>query len=119
MVKVIFKNLQKSDMVREIVTEKVQHVLSKFPDLKNAAATVFVEMENSLTHPGKDDFRIKLIMASRGNKPVVIQKESDNFYQAASVLADRLFDVLHRYVEKRRDTRRHQQRRSVAWQAAV
>lgn len=116
MVKVIFKNLEKSEMVSEIVQQKITHVLAKFPELTEAQATVSVEMENSPTHVGKDDFRIKLVVTNRRFKPLVIQKEGANLYQAAAVLADRLFEVLHRSLEKRRDQRRHGARR---WQTVL
>lgn len=106
MVKVIFKNLNKSEFVLDSVKEKIGRVLEKFPELENASATISIEMENSPIHAGKDDFRVKLIMLSRGLKPIIIQKDSPNVYQAASLLADRLMDLLARHVEKRRDTRR-------------
>lgn len=106
MVKVIFKNLKKSEFVLDSVKEKIGRVLEKFPEMENASATISIEMENSPQHAGKDDFRVKLIMLSRGHKPIVIQKDSANVYQAASLLADRLFDLLHRSVEKKRDLRR-------------
>lgn len=114
MVKVIFKNLKKSDFIQNILADKISHVLEKFPEMRSAVATVSVEMENSPQHVGKDDFRIKLTMFSKG-KPIVIQKESSNLYQAAAVLSDRLFEVLHRTVEKKRDIRRHLQRRTAHW----
>ena len=116
MVKVIFKNLEKSDMVSEIVQEKVSHVLAKFPELEGATATVSVEMENSPIHAGKDDFRVKLVVTNRRFKPLVLQKEGPNLYQAAAILSDRLFEVLHRSLEKKRDQRRHSQRR---WQTVL
>lgn len=116
MVKVIFKNLDKSDFVSEIVQEKIAHVLEKFPDMTRNDATVVVEMENSPTHAGKDDFKVKLIMKSPSGKPLVIQKEGPNLYQASAVLADRLFELLHRTLEKRRDIRRGLQRR---WHAVL
>ena len=107
MVKVIFKNLEKSEMVSEIVQDKISHVLEKFPELTNVNATISVEMENSPVHAGKDDFRVKLVMTNSRLRPVVIQKAGTNLYQAAAILADRLFEVLHRSLEKRRDQRRY------------
>lgn len=111
MVKVIFKNIEKTESIVSIVQEKISHILGKFPELVDATATVSLEMENSPQHVGRDDFRVKLVMSHRGARPIVIEKEGENLYQTTAILADRLLEILHRAVEKRRDSKRSVQRR--------
>lgn len=117
MVRVMFKNLKKSDFIEEFLNEKVQHVLSKFPQaLKGGTATAVVSMENSQLHKGADLFQVKLILLLKGMKPIVLQKENGNIYQAVAVLCDRLLESLHRHFERRRDHNRH--RRQDRWQTS-
>lgn len=114
MVRVMFKNLKKSDFIEEFLSEKVQHILSKFPEAtKGGSATAVVAMENSQLHRGADLFQVKLILLLKGMKPIILQKENGNIYQAVAVLCDRLLESLHRHFERRRDQYRH--RRPSRW----
>lgn len=114
MIRVMYKNLDHSDFVDNIVTERIQHVVDKFPEVKGATASVTVSKETSKTHIGPDIFQVKLILTHRGMKPVILQKENGNLYHATAVLADRLFESLHRHVERRRDFHRAE-RRMTRW----
>lgn len=114
MVRVMFKNLKKSDFIEDILNERVEHVLSKFPEAtKGGTATAVVAMENSHLHKGADLFQVKLILLLKGMKPIILQKENGNIYQAVAVLCDRLLESLHRHFERRRDHHRH--RRPSRW----
>jgi ribosome-associated translation inhibitor RaiA len=110
MVRVVFKNLEKSEFIKGVVTDKITHALEKFPELENATATVTVGMENSPLHAGPDLFQVKIILLSRGLKPIILEKEAGSPYQAAAILTDRLFEVLHRAVERRREKSRSERR---------
>ncbi|MFN7729968.1 MAG: HPF/RaiA family ribosome-associated protein [Bdellovibrio sp.] len=110
MVRVVFKNLEKSEFIKGVVTNKITHALEKFPELEHATATVTVGMENSPFHAGPDLFQIKIILLSRGLKPIILEKEAGSPYQAAAILTDRLFEVLHRAVERRREKSRSERR---------
>lgn len=111
MVRVVFKNLEKSEFIKDMVSEKINHTLEKFPELENATATVTVGMENSPFQAGPDLFQVRVILLARGLKPIVLEKQAASPYQATSVLTDRLFEVLHRAVERRREKSRSERRR--------
>lgn len=106
MVKVSFHNLEKSDMVRSVVANLVETTLEKFQNLHAARADVFVSMENSPTKSGADQFTVKLVLKAKGIKPIILEKSAHNLYQAASLVSHRLFETLHRALEKRRERRR-------------
>jgi len=110
MVRVVFRNFKKSDWMENLIAEKVHHVLSKFPNMHSAKTTVIVGMETP-NHAGPDIFHVKLIALSKGLKPVVLQKDGENPYQAAANLSDRLFEVLHRALDRRREKNRSEKRR--------
>lgn len=111
MVRVVFKNLEKSEFIQELVREKISHSLAKFPELENATTTITVGMENSQFRAGPDIFQVRLILLSRGLKPIVLEKEAASPYQAAALLSDRLFEVLHRAFDRRRERLRSEKRR--------
>lgn len=110
MLKVVFKNLQKSDLAEDIVASKLNAVLDKFPEFKASSATAILEMENSRLQADPDNFNIKLILKTRKLGSIVFKRNGSNLYQAASLLTDRLLEVLHRAVEKRRDLVRFNRR---------
>lgn len=108
MVRVVFRNLATSESLKGAMTEKVQHVIEKFPELAstNSMTTVTVGMQNSVLHAGPQLYQVKLILLARGLKPIVLQKHAENVYLAMAMLADRLFELLHRALEKRREKTR-------------
>lgn len=110
MVKVVFHNLEKSNLVRGVVTDLVESTLSKFPRTERAHVDIFVSMENSPVHAGPDQFSVKLVMSQKGMKPIILTKSAENLYQAASLVSDRLLEALHRAFEKRRERRRESAR---------
>ena len=47
MIKVVFKDLEKSDLAREAVEERFQEVMERFPALSESRIVVTLSMENS------------------------------------------------------------------------
>lgn len=111
MLRVVFKNLRKSKFAEDIVATRVNAVLEKFPEYKPSSATAILEMENSPLQAGPDIYNVKLILTDKSRSPIVLRMKSGHLYQAAAMLADRLLEVMHRAVEKRRDVRRFRRRR--------
>lgn len=122
MVKIIFKNLQKSEILRDIVSDRIERIVRKFPefDVNNARVhgTVIVSMENSPFKKGADHFTLKLILNGSGLKTIIIEKSAESMYMALALLTDHLIEVLHRCLEKRRELGKEQQRqfKRQAWQ---
>jgi ribosome-associated translation inhibitor RaiA len=114
MVRVVFKNLEKSDMIRDIVGSKILHSLEKFPSLAKATATTIVSRDEARNKNGDEHFSVKLILAGNGIKPIIIEKSSNNLYQAVSIAADSAHEILHRASTRIRERTRLKQRR---WKA--
>ena len=47
MLTVVFKNLDKSDLVKDAVVTRLQETIDRFPDLARHKMTVTLSMENS------------------------------------------------------------------------
>jgi ribosome-associated translation inhibitor RaiA len=117
-VKVVFKNLEKSDLVRKITAEKVERTINKFSELAERMTTVIVSRENSHDHKGVHQFSAKLLIQGQG-KAVVLEKRAETLYQAVAMVTDRALEILHRSLSKQREIFRHKRRRMKAhlkWQ---
>ncbi len=102
MIQVKFKNLEKSELVRETVVERVQTLVEKFPDLKGSQIVVTVEMENSPVQAGPDLFSIK-VRVSRGRfDGTMITKSYANFYKALAEVMEHMLEKLNRAGDKER-----------------
>lgn len=102
MLEIAFKNLQPSQFVRDAIFDRILPHVSKFPDLESARIRVTVEMENSPTQAGPDDFSIKLQILSGKYRGVVISKKRNNFYLALANVVDLLLERLNNRGDKSR-----------------
>ena len=116
MVKVVFKNLQKSDLVRKAAVERVQKAIEKFAILDPLSSTVILSREHSREHAGLDEYAVKLVIGSPGQKPVVVEKHAQSLYQALAMVLDRAMDILHQSFAKERLALRHERRRWKSYQ---
>lgn len=96
MVKIVFKNLEPSQFARNIVKERVEPVIEKFPSLAGHKITLTLEMENSPNQAGPDLFTISSMVTGKTFKNLKIKKSSGNFYLATAELADGFNELLSR-----------------------
>jgi ribosome-associated translation inhibitor RaiA len=116
MVKVIFKNLEKSDLIRKIAAEKVEKALQKYAVVDPLASTVILSREHSREHSGLDEYSVKLMVGARGHKPVIVEKRSTSMMVALATVLDRAMDLLHQSLAKERLGVRHERRRWKTYQ---
>ncbi|MBF0362346.1 MAG: hypothetical protein HQK49_15120 [Oligoflexia bacterium] len=102
MLKIIFKNLEKSELAREISKERFQVVFDRFPDLSSSKVTITLSMENSPQQAGPDVFSVKFYSQGGRYQNVVLQKSAANLYGALGDLIEHVLDKLNRYADKKR-----------------
>lgn len=88
MLKIVFKNLEPSQLARDIVQERITPVIKKFPALANHKVTLTLEMENSPNQAGPDLFTITSTGSGKTFKNLRMRKSSINFYLATAELVD-------------------------------
>lgn len=110
MVKVVFKNLEKSSGIRKNVVERIERALSRFSEVIALDSTLVLSREHSKEHAGVEEYSVKLIVDADGRKPIIIEKRSENYYQALAKALDRAMDVLHQSFAKERLSVRHKKR---------
>ncbi len=102
MVKVIFKDLERSELAKDAAIEHVQTLISRFPDLEDSKITMTLSMDNSPTQPGPDLFAVKFQCKSGKYKGVILEKYASNYYKALALLSENLLERLNRFGDKKR-----------------
>ncbi|MFZ4404048.1 MAG: HPF/RaiA family ribosome-associated protein [Pseudobdellovibrionaceae bacterium] len=102
MLKINFKNLEKSELAKEIVTEKLSEVLFKFPEVLDHKLQVTLSMDNSPLKPGPDMFEVMLSIHGEKYKNIIIKKKAKNLYLAISETKDSLLQALNKSGDKAR-----------------
>ena len=111
MIQIKFKNLDKSEMAREAVAERIESLVEKFSDLNSSRIQVTLEMENSPTHAGPDLFKVKLHVLKGRYDGITVEKEDSNLYVALADVADHMLEKLNRFGDKARVKERASARR--------
>ena len=102
MLKINFNDVEPSQLAKDIVTDKLQLVIEKFPDLKSHKIQVTLSMENSLTQAGPDQFTVKVVISGNKYGGLILQKQGLNLYLAVDEVWDVISDLLNRKGDKAR-----------------
>ena len=102
MISIVFKNLEKSDLARSIVEERVLAIIERFPDLKLHKIRVTLEMENSPTAPGPDSFSVTIALRGPKYNDVQLTRKHTGLYSAVQEVAEGILDLLNRAGDRTR-----------------
>lgn len=111
MIRINFKNLEKSELIVESATRRLQAIVMKFPDLTQSRMTLTLEMENSPQQAGPDLFTVALQISGGRYRDVRLEKSAANLYVALADLVEHLLEKLNRYGDRSRVKLRSQARR--------
>ena len=112
MARIVFKDLEKSDLVRQNVKERLEPITERFPDVKSKHLVVTLSMENSPTQPGPDLFGVKVQFEQGTYKGLILEKTAQNLYSALAQVMDSIHERLIRHDEKVRSQRRQKRRKA-------
>ena len=112
MIKILFKDLERSELAKETVFERMADVIQRFPDLELSKVTITLSMQNSPTQSGPDLFTVKFRCQSGRFKGVIMERSSTTLYKALADLSEGLLERLNRFGDKER-VRKIQQARRV------
>lgn len=102
MIHVKFKNLERSEMARAAVEERIDTLVNKFPDLNKSKIEVTLEMENSPAQAGPDFFKVKFHVSRGKFDGITVEKENSNLYVALAELIDHMLEKLNRFGDRSR-----------------
>ena len=113
MIQVVFKNLEKSELAKEIATARVMTLVEKFPDLAGNRLRITLELENSPLKAGLDSFTVKVHIASGRYRDLSVAKSATNLYAALSDVIEHLLEKLNRFGDRSRVKERSHARRQM------
>jgi ribosome-associated translation inhibitor RaiA len=113
MIHVKFKNLEKSELAREAVSDRIETLADKFPDLKSSKIQVTLEMENSPIQAGPDLFKVKVYVCNRRYGGTTVEKSSSNLYVALADVVDHMLEILNRTGDRTRVKERRTARKII------
>jgi ribosome-associated translation inhibitor RaiA len=96
MLKIVFKNLEPSQLARDIVKQRIEPIIEKFPALTGHKVTLTLEMENSPDQAGPDLFTVSSMVTGKNFNNLKIKKSSRNFFLATAELVDGFNELLSR-----------------------
>lgn len=111
MIRIIFKNLEESELAKEAVIDQMQNTIERFPDLSGHKLTFTLSMDNSQFKPGPDLFKVKLIISGKKYGGIILEKSAKNLYSALSDLSEHTLERLNRFGDKKRIKNRNQERK--------
>lgn len=109
-IRILFKNLEKSEFALSIARERIGEVVEKFPDLENHRIRLVLSMENSSQQPGPDLFTVKITIHGSRYRNVIMGKSAHNFYGALAELKEHLLERLNRSGDRKRVVSRNKRR---------
>ena len=113
MIRVMFKELVKSELARDLAIERIETVVGRFPDLKQHRLVVTLGTENSPTQAGLDAFTVKLFIDGSRYKSLSIQKSAPSLYAALADVVEHSLELLNRYGDRGRVMRRSRARQAL------
>jgi hypothetical protein len=106
MIRVIFKNLEKSELARDLVLERVASVVERFPVLESHKISVTLSMENSPVQAGPDEFTVKLFIQGSTYRSVTLEKSATSLYVALADVVEHSLELLNRHSDRERVVQR-------------
>lgn len=110
MTKIIFKNLETSSHLRDLVNDRLAVLFEKFSDLKEHKIMVTLSMENSPLHPGPDYFSVALRIDGKKYQKLILKKSAKSMYIALAEVCDHTLELLNRFGDKVRIRKRKKSR---------
>ncbi len=105
--KIVFKNLSSSALIRNAVQEKLAPILKKISTRRKGPVTVTVERENSSTQAGPDHYTATLMIGTGARGTLRIKEAAADLYHSIALLAGTTEFVLRRSTERiKRQSRR-------------
>jgi ribosome-associated translation inhibitor RaiA len=111
MIRVSFKNLQKSEIAAMIASERLEAVAERFPDLERSTIQLTLSMENSPLQAGPDRFTVKIHVHGGRYSGVTLEKSAPDLYQALADVIEHTLERLNRFGDRRRVKERSQSRK--------
>lgn len=100
MIQVIFKDLESSDLARQIARARVLSVIDRFPGLSDSRITITLSMQNSPHQAGPDEFTVKAHCHDGPYRGLTLEKSGPTLYLALAEVVDHMLELLTRHRDR-------------------
>lgn len=114
MIKFIYKNLDRSELAQEVVSERLGTIVEKFPDLQKSRIHVTLEMQNSPSQTGPDVFLVKAHLNGGRYQGLRVEKSANSLYIALADVAEHMLELLNRFGDRARVKARNNARKILS-----
>jgi ribosome-associated translation inhibitor RaiA len=111
MMRIIFRNMETSELARDIVNERMQPIFERFDRLLPSDVVVTLKMDNSPEQAGPDLFWVKFHCTRGPYRGIILEKSSSNLYAGLADVVDGLLERLARHADRKRSGSISAQRR--------
>ena len=111
MIRIVFKNLERSELAKEAALERIGDAVERFPELKNSRLTVTLSMENSPLQAGPDLFTVKVYSRGGRYRDLTLEKSASSLYMALADIVEHLLERLNRFSDRSRVKSRNHARK--------
>ena len=102
MIQIIFKNLNRSEMVREAVIKRLKRVVDRFPSLKECQIHATLEKHNSPVQTRPDLFTVMVHVRNGRYRGVKLKKSAQNLYAALAEVIEHTLEKFNRFGDRLR-----------------
>jgi ribosome-associated translation inhibitor RaiA len=110
MLKINLKNETKMLGSRELIQDRMNNIVSKFPELNSHKISITVSVYNSPNTAGLDEFGVKTNITGKIYN-LTLEKRAANIGLALAQLVDGLLERINRYSDKKRTIQRAKKRK--------
>lgn len=110
MVRVNYKNLERSEMANKVIEDGVASLEAKFPDLSQSIVKVSLQMDNSQFKAGTDLFQVRLRLDGGRYHGIFMKKSGPDLYRVIHELMDLFQNKMNDKGDARRVKNRKQSR---------
>lgn len=111
MIRVLFRNMDQSELAKEAVFDRLSSVVTKFPWLTESQVTVTLSTENSPRQAGPDLFCVRVRIHGGIAKGILLKASATSLYVALADVSDGLLERLNRFGDRNRVKSRTRERR--------
>lgn len=111
MTQVVFRNMEKSELAVQLVKDRLDEVLDRFPDTSSCRVVATLSSENSPRQAGPDLFRVNVRLERGRFAGVVLEKAAPSLYIALADICEGLLERLNRFGDRARVINRQQARK--------
>ncbi len=102
MINIIFRGMSKSEFAHDLVKERIESVVERFPDLSGCKINLTVRAENLPLRAGPDLFNVRFHCSSGRYTGIIMEKKAISLFVALADLVEGLLERLNRVGDKKR-----------------